>query len=273
MAPNGTDWLPEPGSIFAERYLLEELVGRGAHGALYRATKSDTGEPFALKLIHPTLIEDGGEQSAFRLRRVLAYRHKHIVPVLDILEIEEPRALALVQPFVEDFNLRIHLRLRGGSGDAFTAAEAFRLLTDIAGSLSWIHRFGAHGNLKPENIFAAKDGYKTNDCYFLPGVGSLAWDPDQGAAKEHYVPPELIIDPESDDPRSDTYILSMIVGEALTGTLVQGGVPLSAQSAVDGVAELDSVFMSATAEEPGDRRCRGWRRQPRHTGRSRSPGS
>ncbi len=253
MAPTGTDWLPEPGSIYAERFLLEELVGRGAHGALYRVTKEDTGEPLALKLIHPGLIEEGGEQSDFLLRRVLAYRHKHIVPVLDLIELDEPSGIALVQPLVEDFNLRLHLRLRGGSGEVFRAAEAARLLTDIAGSLSWIHRFGAHGNLKPENIFVGKDGYRTNDCYSLPGVCALEWDPDEGAAKEHYLPPELRADPESDDPRSDTYMLSMIVGEALTGGLVEGGVPLSAQSHVEGLTELDSVFMAATASDPSDR--------------------
>ena len=54
-----------PGTIFAERYTIEGILGQGGMGVVYRAKDSASGETIALKLIHPNKIS--GEKALQRL--------------------------------------------------------------------------------------------------------------------------------------------------------------------------------------------------------------
>ncbi len=46
---------PQPGDLFADRYRIDELIGEGGMGSVYRATEIETAEECALKVLRPRL--------------------------------------------------------------------------------------------------------------------------------------------------------------------------------------------------------------------------
>ncbi len=148
-APLGIDALPHlsPGTLFGQ-YRVDQLIGAGGMGQVYRATDTRLHRTVALKLLIPELSIDPEFRSRFeREARLLAsLNHPNIAAIYGLEEEGGVQALAL--EFVDGPTLAD--RLRAG---ALPVADALAIARQIAAALEIAHVQGiVHRDLKPANI-------------------------------------------------------------------------------------------------------------------------
>ena len=81
----------DPGELFAKRYRLEERLGEGSFGVVYRATQLEMGREVALKILHPDLLRSVGKVKRFIREAQLAQRleHPNTVRLYDVGQTED----------------------------------------------------------------------------------------------------------------------------------------------------------------------------------------
>jgi len=136
---------PAPGARIGP-WVVEGPLGRGGVGAVYRARHADTGEPAALKLLHPGLRASGRARARFRREAELARSldHPALVRVLDAGEADGVDYLAM--ELVEGRTLAEHL-------DRLPPPALAANLARVCAGLEVAHRRGlVHRDLKPTNV-------------------------------------------------------------------------------------------------------------------------
>ncbi|MES1187543.1 MAG: serine/threonine-protein kinase [Myxococcales bacterium] len=212
-----------PGDIIAGKYALEELLGEGGMGAVFRARNTAIDMPVALKLIRADLDR---EQLSGRLlqeaRAAAKLAHPAIVRVFDVGK------TALGDPFIvmellHGESLAALLEREG----RMTSVRAVQLLLPIADALSVAHAKGfIHRDVKPDNVFIANDDEgqlqpklvdfgivkheRQEGDSQLTQVGAVVGSPD-------YMSPEQARGLEDVDLRSDVWSFSVVLYEAITG--------------------------------------------------------
>lgn len=147
-------------------YVLDERIGRGATGAVWRGTDRRSGETIAAKVLHREHLEDETLVERFvRERSILVgLRHPNVVAVRDL--VVEGERLAIVMEFVGGGSLRDTLTERG----PLRPAVAFRVAAAVLDGLAAAHdRQVAHQDLKPDNVLLAS-GWQ----YLGPGAVKLS---------------------------------------------------------------------------------------------------
>src|SRR5580693_5650623 len=140
-----------PGEVIAGRYRVEELLGQGGFGAVYRCMQVDQGRPVALKMLLPEAI--GNEEALARFRREaeLAQRlqHPNTVRILDVGETEEGLPF-IAWELLRGRPLDAVLRQERTPAPARVAGIAAQLLSALAEApaLGSVHR-----DIKPGNVF------------------------------------------------------------------------------------------------------------------------
>ncbi len=264
--PVGQD--PLPGSEIAG-FRLEELLGRGGMGAVYRAEDVRLGRKVALKLLVPELAEsERFRERFFRESKVAAsLDHPHIVPIYAAGDADG--RLYLAMRYVEGYDLR-QLIAREAPLDP---DRAMRLIEQVGDALDAAHERGlVHRDVKPANVLIAGRSGREH-CYLtdfgltkqtssisgLTGTGELV-------GTIEYVSPEQIRG-ETVDARADVYSLGCVLYECLAGerpfardsevaTLwahVNEPPPSLATTHPELGSEIDSVMARALAKAPGDR--------------------
>jgi len=150
------------GQLLDGKYRLDELIGRGGMGAVYRATHVGTGHQAAVKVMAPELAGHGEFLERFRqeARTIGRLRHPNIVNVTDfgITETDGQAAAYLVMEYLEGSTLAARLKDRR----PLPLAEALAILDQTCAAIDEAHRLGIlHRDLKPENIWLelAADGH------------------------------------------------------------------------------------------------------------------
>jgi serine/threonine-protein kinase len=131
------------------RYLLDEPLGRGASGTVWRGRVRGTDEPVAVKILREELARDPDVVTRFLRERalLLRIRHPNLIRVHDL--VVEGEVLALVMELVNGPDLRTHLR---GEGRLRPAAAA-GLMAPVLDALAVTHQHRiVHRDLKPANI-------------------------------------------------------------------------------------------------------------------------
>ena len=164
----------EPGSSIGS-YRIEELLGAGGMGEVYRARDGTLERDVAIKVL-PQHFASDSERVARLLREarlVAALNHPNIAAIYGVVEAGAHRGLVL--EFVEGPTLAE--RLRSG---AIPLPEALSIARQIADALDAAHGKGIiHRDLKPANIKAAPGGIvKVLDF----GLGKIAADDSAGSA-------------------------------------------------------------------------------------------
>jgi|GEM_PF-2834690 len=251
------------GAVFAG-CRVEEVIGHGAMGVVYRADELALQRPVALKLILAEHSQDERFRERFRRESQItaAIDHPNVIPIFDAGD--EDGVLYIMMRLVEGTDLRAVIDADG----AIEPLRAARIARQVGAALDAAHARGMlHRDIKPSNVLLARD-----DHVYLSDFG-LAKRADAGAgitrhgtvvARAGYVAPEQILN-ERVDARADVYALGCLLFEALTGEppfAAEGGGPLAHVDAAppSPVAlrpglplEFDDVVGRAMAKDPAER--------------------
>jgi serine/threonine-protein kinase len=145
----------------ADRYLLEEEIGRGSGATVYLAQDLRHGRLVALKVLHSALGQAlGVERFQREIRTHARLHHPHILPLFDsgsaLVDDAEGGRLFYVMPYVETGSLRDRLLRQG----PLSVPAAVKLAREVASALAYAHALGViHRDLKPENILLSVSGH------------------------------------------------------------------------------------------------------------------
>ena len=210
-----------PGTLFANRYEVKDVLGAGGMGVVYRAFDRELQEPVAIKTLRPeALAGDGVALERFkqeiRLARKIA--HRNVVRTYDLGEADGMYYLTM--EYVEGTSLKDLIASRGHLPVAVTLTVGKQLCRalEVAHEQGIIHR-----DIKPQNMVVEPTGFlKVMDF----GIARLATAPQgKGLTQDgmtigtpDYMSPEQITGMEL-DARSDLYSAGVVLFECLTGRL------------------------------------------------------
>jgi len=216
------------GSILLGKYRLEEELGRGAFGVVYRATHLKLQASRAIKILARNTSGMGKERYAEMARRFRQEAqvgakfegHPHLIHVYEFEEDEDEGILALVMEYAPGGSLAQRLENEG----ALPVDEAVRIAREVALGLAALHQADiVHRDIKPSNIlFDAQGRAKVADL----GLAQVPHGPSRRSrlsmginhpGTPHYMSPEQRDSPAPLRPSSDVYALGAVLFEMLTG--------------------------------------------------------
>jgi serine/threonine-protein kinase len=212
--------------LVAGRYVIEDELGAGGMGVVYRAHVLETSRPVAIKFLHRVLARDPRTVARFRDEALTASRldHPSSVAVLDHGEDLDGTPF-LVMEYVSGPTLR-----RIVDDGPLDAVRAIAITQQILGALTCAHAHGiVHADVKTENVLvASEDRVKLVDFGLARAI--LSYEGEDGesrtdaqiAGTPEYMAPEVIVG-GTPSPASDIYAVGVILYEMLTGTTPFGG--------------------------------------------------
>ena len=214
----------QPGQKF-DRYSIEEMIGEGGMGRVYRAFDTRLERRVAVKVLNDTFGESDAVAVALReARAAAAITHPNATAIYDAHEIDG--TCFIVMELVSGTSLR---SIIGGSAKPIPLATRLRWLIDVAAALGAAHRMGVvHRDVKPENVMVRHDGLvKVLDfgvarrTLIEAGPSAAAVTFGSGsriAGTPAYMAPEQIRG-EALDGRADQFGWAVLAYELITGRL------------------------------------------------------
>ncbi|MFJ7997173.1 protein kinase [Streptomyces sp. NPDC096310] len=222
------------------KYLLDEPIGRGATGTVWRARQRETagaeasvagqpGETVAIKVLKEELANDADVVMRFLRERSVLLRltHPNIVRTRDL--VVEGDLLALVMDLIDGPDLHRYLRENG----PFSPVAAALLTAQIADALAASHADGVvHRDLKPANVLLRNDGERLHPMLTDFGIARLADSP--GLTRTHeFVGTPAYVAPESAEGRPQTSAVDIYGAGILLYELVTGQPPFAGATALE----------------------------------------
>ncbi len=204
----------------SQRYRLVRLVGEGGMGTVFRAHDERLDREVAIKLVKGEHFHNETVRIRFQneARAVARIEHPAVIKIFDSGEAEDG-SLFMVMEWLQGKDLGMVLDEQGPGAPTQVAS----MLRQVSGALAAAHSANlVHRDIKPDNIFvnAGPDGLQFKVLDFgvakeisrdtkLTETGGLVGTP-------LYMSPEQLMN-RPVDARSDTYSLSAVAYEALTG--------------------------------------------------------
>jgi serine/threonine-protein kinase len=264
-------------------YRLEEVLGRGGMGEVYRASHQMLARPAAVKLIRSEVLGSSSSEDARvimeRFRReaeaAASLRSPHTINLYDFGAAQDG-TFFLVMELLEGIDLEMLVERFGPLPPERTAY----LLSQACESLEEAHVRGLiHRDIKPSNIFACRVGLavdfvKVLDFGLVKARGeserneSLLTAPNATAGTPAYIAPEVVRGDAVIDHRVDIYALGCVAYWLLTGRLVfeasnalqlmfqhaqNTPVPPSKRIELDIPPAFDDLVLACLAKRPEDR--------------------
>lgn len=213
--------VPKPGTLIDDHFLVEEQIGAGGMGAVFRARDLRLQRAVAIKLVHAEVAADAELRSMFqREAQIMAnLRHPNVVGVHDSGRWEGRPYL--VMPFLEGMSLAMWASRR--SGPPISADVAVGLVGQACAGASALHAAGVvHGDIKPQNVLVSEaleavlvDLGSSQHTNMVALAGEVSGTPG-------FIAPELIEDTIIDPAQAskiDTYALGVTAYWLLVGQL------------------------------------------------------
>jgi eukaryotic-like serine/threonine-protein kinase len=264
-------------------YRLEDALGKGGMGEVYRATHQMLARPAAVKLIRSEILGSSTASAARviteRFRReaeaAASLRSPHTISLYDF-GVAQDGTFFLVMELLDGLDLETLVERFG----PVPPERAVYLLRQACESLAEAHARGlVHRDIKPSNIFTCRMGLavdfvKVLDFGLVKATGdgdrqsTLLTAPDSTTGTPAYIAPEVIRGDRVPDHRVDIYTLGCVGYWLLTGRLVFQApnaiqlmykhanatpTPPSQQSELEISPALDSVILACLAKQPEDR--------------------
>lgn len=216
-------WQRLIGTVIADKYRLDELLGAGSQGLVWKAHNLDLDLPVAIKLMHPS-SELSAELALSRLfreaRAAASLGHPGIVRIFDFGRTTDGLSY-LTMELLQGVSLGRHLE----EVPKLSPELAVRLILPIADALSAAHAQGiVHRDVKPDNILLSVSAgrmqpklldfgiARVSDGHVLTQAGCVVGTPS-------YLPPEQARGLDEIDARSDVWALCATLYECVTGAL------------------------------------------------------
>lgn len=233
---------------------IQQLVGQGGMGAVYKARQTRLDRPVALKILPKSIAVESGFADRFAREATAMARlsHPNIIAIHDFGE--AGGWFFFVMEFVDGANLRQAMR-----ASPISPKDALTIVGEICDALQYAHEEGVvHRDIKPENILLGRKGrVKIADFGLAKLLGTTTIDRHLTATHQvmgtvGYMAPEQMEGAKSIDHRADLYALGVVFYELLTGELPIGRfAPPSQKVQID--VRLDDVVLK-TLEKERDRR-------------------
>jgi len=200
----------------ADRYAIDDEIGRGGMATVYGANDLRHGRRVAIKVLRPELVATFGPERFLREIGIAArLTHPHIVPLLDSGTADG--TLYYVAQYVTGGSLRNRLKSEG----PLPVTDALRIAEEVGAGLDFAHRSGiVHRDVKPENILFA-DGHAVLTDFGIARTTAVRTDfqTDEGlvVGTPEYMSPEQAAGETHLTSASDIYSLACVVYEMLTG--------------------------------------------------------
>ena len=218
------------GTLFDGRYTIDEVIGRGGMGVVYRANDALAKKTVALKLIRPERL--GGSSAVQRLisEGITArdIRHPNVVAVYDVGEADGQPFVSM--EYINGKSLRAWHREKIQARQDVPLRVAARIVAEILDGLKAAHTAGViHRDLKPENILLGDEPtehaapLKILDFGIARAAGgALDSGTGTGLGTPRYMAPEQITNPGTAGAAADLYSISVLFYELLVDVLPQG---------------------------------------------------
>lgn len=212
-------------------YQLGNLLGHGAFGETYEATKA--GARVALKLIKEEAMQQGFDLRRFQ-REVRALQKAvgpHVVRFIDagVGQLGNETRYFVALEYLEGQDLARAFR---AANNSFTEPDLKRILTQIIAGLETVHTPNiVHRDLKPANVFITQSGeVKLLDFGLVKMLDytTLTTMPGQPIGTPLYIAPEILRG-DGVDYRADFYSLGVLIYHLVT----QGNYPFSARTPLE----------------------------------------
>ena len=205
------------GAVLGGRYVLDEQIGNGGYGEVWRATDTVLSRPVAVKLLHPRYTQRSEALARFRAeaRHAGGLSHENIAQVFDYGEPADGQPPYLVMELVDGPSLETVL-----AGGPLDDSRTMDIVAQAAAGLQAAHAAGMiHRDIKPANLLLAPGGtVKITDFGIAHTIGSAPVTASgELIGTPGYLAPERAMG-EQATPASDLYSLGMVAYECLAGS-------------------------------------------------------
>jgi len=219
---------PFLGKLLLDQFRIEEAIGAGGMGTVYRARQTSLNRDVAIKILHSELTRNPDAVRRFRREAKVATQLEHPNLVRVFLFGELPKTadipdggLYLAMEYLDGRSMMDLMREEG----PLPVPRALHLILQTSGAIGAAHAQGiVHRDVKPENIIVLK---KHGDPDFVKvldfGIARLLWGEHTALTQSgvifgtaRYISPEGASG-EPTDARSDVYSLGVLAYQLLTG--------------------------------------------------------
>lgn len=207
--------------VFPSQYELQQVLGRGSVGSIYKAHDTKNDRDVTLKVLRTSFLQEyaSPEQWVKEAKRLAELEHDNLARVYDA-SLEHGKCI-MVTEWLAGRSLGDVI----ASDGPMTPERASAVMSDICAGLQHAHDQGVlHLDLTPTNVFLGEDGEGVQVMDFRPIRQGKGHRPAIGKGSEGFVAPEVYAGAGA-DARADVYSLGALLYYMLSGNLPVGSFP------------------------------------------------